>query len=50
VSGFGEYTVIWNLSLAIKGDKNYLISKTGGKVVQADFLYNNPTKLMMATS
>jgi len=36
--------------LAIKGDKSYLISKTEGKVVQADFLYNNPAKLMMATS
>jgi hypothetical protein len=50
ISGFGEYTVIWNLSHAIKGDKSYLISKTEGKVVQADFFYNNPSKLMMATS
>jgi hypothetical protein len=50
ISGFGEYTVIWNLGRAIKGDRSYLISKGEGKVVQADFRYNDPSKLIMATS
>jgi hypothetical protein len=27
ISGFGEYTVIWNLGRAVKGDRSYLISK-----------------------
>jgi hypothetical protein len=27
ISGFGEYTAIWNLGRAMKGDRTYLISK-----------------------
>ena len=49
-SGFGEYTVIWNLGRAVKGDRTYLITKGEGKVLQVDFKYNDPSKLIMATS
>lgn len=34
----------------MKGDRSYLISKSEGKVVQADFRFNDPTKIIMATS
>ncbi len=27
VSGFGEYTVLWNLGKVVKGDRSYLVSK-----------------------
>lgn len=50
ISGFGEYTVIWNLGRILRGDKSYLISKTEGKVLQAEFFYNNPEKIIMTTS
>ncbi len=50
ISGFGEYTVIWNLGRAVKGDRSYLITTGEGKVVQVDFKYNDPSKLIMATS
>ena len=50
ISGFGEYTIVWNLGKTIKGDRTYLISKGDGKVVQADFRFNDPSKLIMATS
>lgn len=28
ISGFGQYTVIWNMGKVVRGDRNYLISKT----------------------
>jgi hypothetical protein len=42
--------VIWNLGKVVKGDKSYIVSKSEGKVVQADFRFNDPTKLIMATT
>jgi hypothetical protein len=50
VSGFGEYSVVWTLGKAIKGDRSYVVSKNEGTVVQADFRFNDPTRLLMATS
>jgi hypothetical protein len=38
------------LGRVIKGDRTYLISRGEGKVVQADFRFNDPSKLIMATT
>jgi hypothetical protein len=38
------------LGKAIKGDRRYLLSKGEGQIIQADFRYNDPTKLIMATN
>ena len=34
----------------VMGDKTYIISRTDGKVLQADFFYNNPEKIIMTTN
>ena len=34
----------------VEGDKSYLISKTDGKVLQAEFYYNNPSRIIMTTN
>jgi len=40
--------VIWNLSQVLKGNYwNYKFTKTGGKLLQADFKYNDVKKLIM---
>ena len=50
ISGFGEYTIIWNMGRVLQGDKTYLISKAEGRVLQADFFYNHPEKIIMTTN
>ena len=34
----------------VQGDKTYLISRTEGKVLQADFFFNDPSKIIMTTN
>jgi hypothetical protein len=42
--------VLWNLGKVVKGDRSYLLTKNQGEVIQADFRFNDPSRLIMATS
>ena len=51
MSGFDNYTVIWNLNKVLQGEiDSYIITKAEGALVQVDFKYNDPSKLLMTTS
>ena len=50
VSGFADYAVIWNMAHVIKGNtNNYKFTKIDGRLVQADFMYDNIKKLIITT-
>jgi hypothetical protein len=50
VSGFNEYLVVWSLNKVIAGDPAYTFSKTEEFINQAEFRFNDPSKMLMASN